>query len=44
MWRAAARTIEASRRRYLTKLFDGLSPEDLARIAHALGRLNDVLD
>lgn len=42
--RAAASTIEASRRTYLKKLFDDLSADDLAQLAHSLGRLNDVLD
>jgi DNA-binding MarR family transcriptional regulator len=41
--RAAARTIDASRRKYTQRLFDQLPPEDLAQIAYSLGRLNDVL-
>lgn len=40
----AARTIDTARRDHLKRLFDDLSPEDLAQIAYSLGRLNDVLD
>jgi DNA-binding MarR family transcriptional regulator len=42
--RRAARTIEAARRSHLKRLFDQLSPDELAQIAHSLGQLNDVLE
>lgn len=42
--RAAARTIDGARRKHLKRLFDDLSPDDLAQIAHALNQLNAVLE
>lgn len=42
--RTAARTIDTARRKHLKRLFDDLSPDDLAQIAHSLERLNDVLE
>jgi DNA-binding MarR family transcriptional regulator len=42
--RDAARTIDAARRKHLKRLFDRLSADDLAQLAHSLGRLNDILE
>jgi DNA-binding MarR family transcriptional regulator len=40
----AAETADAARRAYLQRIFDGVSPADLDRIASSLTVLNDALD
>lgn len=42
--REAARTIDQARRMHLKRLFEALTPEELAQIAQSLGRLNDILE